>query len=117
MFLALAADPAVNRYGDPLPPGAVARIGSLRWRCESGFTGLTVLPDRRHAAFADGDQVGIINLDSGKIVRRISRPTKSGEHLQIMSLALAADGRTIAVGCDNYNVADRTIPTVWLTDL
>jgi WD40 repeat protein len=117
LLMTLAAEPAVDRYGDPLPPGAVARIGSPLFRNKSGFRCLTVLPDRRHAAFADGDKVAVIDLDSGKIIRRIARATNSHGELRIKSLTLSPDGRTIAVGCHYAGRVDRTVLKLWLGDL
>jgi hypothetical protein len=109
LLFALAADPATDRYGEPLPPGAVIRVGSPRFRNASGFRCLTVLPNRRHAAFADGDQVAIIELDSGKIVRHVARATASKAQLQVASLTLAPDGHTIAVGCRYQGLVDKAV--------
>src|SRR5262245_47178340 len=48
-----AAPPApADAFGDPLPRGAAARLGSLRWRANP--VGLAWSPDRKLIATADG---------------------------------------------------------------
>src|SRR5437762_588496 len=100
LTLTLAADPAVDRFGDPLPPAAVARLGTLRFRGDAATSHLTVLPDGRRAAFACDAAVVVMDLDTGQTVRRITRTVDGRECTnQVTALAVAADGHTIAVGC------------------
>ncbi|MBI3409898.1 MAG: WD40 repeat domain-containing protein [Planctomycetes bacterium] len=54
-------------HGDPLPQGAVARLGTLRWRRHEST--LIYSPDGRYLA-ATGKQPCLFDAASGKVVRR-----------------------------------------------
>lgn len=66
--------PRVDAYGDPLPPGAVARFGSVRWRAPETVTSLMFTPDGRFLigqlcgpsfviwSYPDGKRVGAFDL-------------------------------------------------------
>src|SRR5437868_7321759 len=69
-----AADPALDRYGDPLPPGAVARLGSL-YLDPRGARNFHFAPDGKtfHAAAA-GPAVVQWDAATGKLVRVFALP-------------------------------------------
>jgi WD40 repeat protein len=85
-------------YGDPMPPGAVARLGTLRWRLP--------LPDPHVSAFApDGKTFvtaspygGILVWDSarGAVVRQVA--ADDPHSLSNTCWAFSADTTTLAVG-------------------
>src|SRR3954471_16962200 len=60
--LALAAEP-------PLPAGAVARLGTTKYRTPAW--GLCVSPDGKRAALRVGDGIDVMNLDTGEVVARL----------------------------------------------
>jgi hypothetical protein len=49
--------PAHDFYGDPLPPEAVARQGTVRVRHDNMIAFAAFLPDGRHVVSASGDGV------------------------------------------------------------
>ena len=79
MVFILAADiqaepPAkVDAFGDPLPPGAIARLGTVRWRHADGASFVAFLPDGKTLLSAGGDAtVRIWDVATGKELRRFS---------------------------------------------
>lgn len=64
---------AVDRYGDPLPPGATTRLGSLRYR-HPGFAWkrIAFLPDNKSFAVGGASQqVRLWDARSGRLLREI----------------------------------------------
>src|SRR5262245_33671754 len=62
---------AVDLYGDPLPPGAVARLGTVRFRLASqhGIAGVAFLADNKTVLTAAGQEVQFWDVASGRLVR------------------------------------------------
>src|SRR5262249_15500122 len=60
----------LDRYGDAIPEGAVARFGTKRFRPGSDIYGVAYSPDGRFIATA-GQGVSIWEAATGKLVRRI----------------------------------------------
>src|SRR3989304_4365527 len=65
-LLAASAPAAQDRLGDPLPEGAIQRLGTTRMRWDSGIGDLCYLPDGR-GAFAVGGRIEIWDLAKGKL--------------------------------------------------
>src|SRR5262249_52425904 len=79
VLLALAAGPPVPRLdalGDRLPVGAVARLGSARYRHDRP-TGVALSPDGKLlAAFGQGG-VSLYDPATGKMLRRLKGPVEA----------------------------------------
>jgi WD40 repeat protein len=45
-----------DQAGDPLPPGALARMGTLRWRHSADITFVAFLPDGKSVITASEDR-------------------------------------------------------------
>ena len=60
----------VDRYGDPLPRGAVTRLGTVRYR--HGGTGTAVLPDGRTVvSVSQGNTIAFWDARTGRLLRTI----------------------------------------------
>jgi WD40 repeat protein len=88
---------------DPLPPGASARLGSLRWRGLFTATGsggtarITFTPDGRSvvALLRDGS-LAWFDADDGRVTRRLRGPRPFGE------FCLTPDGHTLLSADADY---------------
>lgn len=70
--------PRTDRYGDPLPAGVVARLGTERLKMIWGRF-LTFSPDgRRLAAQSPTQELRIWDVPSGKVLLRLPTPRSSG---------------------------------------
>lgn len=69
-----SAQARTDRHGDPLSPGALARLGTLRWRQPE--SSIAFSPDGRVVA-ATGKQPCLFEAATGKVVRRFDVPATS----------------------------------------
>jgi RNA polymerase sigma factor (sigma-70 family) len=89
-------------HGDPLPPGALVRLGTIRFRHPNGVSSLGFTPDAR--VFVTGCFDGAVRLwdmSSGRERQRLLRPPSWAELLsgrrsgkEIYSLSLSPDGQS-----------------------
>jgi WD40 repeat protein len=86
--------PPVDSLGDPLPTGALARLGTAR--LPNGISHLVLLPDGKTGAFGDGRDVRVFDVTTGKDLLRL---TLSDDDW-VAHVACSPDSRLIAaVGC------------------
>jgi WD40 repeat protein len=108
----LDASARTDQYGDPLPPGALLRLGTVRWRSCARFLAFT--PDGKTLVTGDvafhGDAIRCWDAATGKE----SGGFRVG-HL-LMAFALSPDGKTLALnsgedpkGIDLVSVPDGKI--------
>jgi WD40 repeat protein len=97
---AVAADPAPDQkprvatdaYGDPLPPGAIARLGTIRYRFPAA-NAIAYSPDSKTLAVACGSKiVHLVDAGSGKEIRRFATKEHVGR------VVFAPDGKTLVAG-------------------
>lgn len=95
--IVLAAEPtkpktAVDRFGDPLPEGAVARIGSNRLRHGSMVIGVAIAPDGQTLVSCGWDNlVRVWDLRTGRPLRALE-----GHKQPIYTVTFAPDGKVLA---------------------
>jgi RNA polymerase sigma factor (sigma-70 family) len=85
--------PRQDRLGDPLPPGAVARMGSSRFRqlTHMASLGLVVPPDGKTLLTTSEDTIRAWSLGTGKLLYQIR--TEFGPHYP----AFSPDGKRLAM--------------------
>src|SRR5436305_1353716 len=89
-----AAPPAVDQYGDPLPPGALARIGTSRLRHSSMVIGVCFAPDGKTLASCDWDNsVRLWDVATAKALAQFPNLGSS-----VASVHFSPDGKTLGAG-------------------
>lgn len=90
----------LDLYGDPLPSGAIARLGTVRFRTGAAVITFTYSPDGKLLACAGHDgQICIFEAVTGKLFRRID-----GHRALVSAIAFSADSRMLASGGDDLRV-------------
>jgi WD40 repeat protein len=94
--LALAV-PQLDHHGDPLPPGAVLRLGTVRFRVGSDriIYSHALSPDGKYLAAEDRDGIGLWDTETGRLARRLPWRTWQGTNPQF-GLAFSPDGKRLA---------------------
>jgi RNA polymerase sigma factor (sigma-70 family) len=81
-----------DRFGDPLPPGAVRRFGTLRFRC-SFIYDLAFTPDGKQliAGFG-GEPLSVFDAATGRRVREVGKVSPANPR----GFTLSPDGKRVA---------------------
>lgn len=93
-----------DRYGDPLPPGAINRLGTVRLRHGDWSAYVAFQPDGKGLVSAGNQAVHVWDVSRGVQLRKI----KTGQQ-QVVGFALSPDGRLAALaGYQSVSVWDLT---------
>lgn len=106
--------PRKDLFGDPLPDGAIARIGTRQLRSQGFVNVIAFSHDGRHIAY--GDEEGHVYISEWKTGKTIgSIDTKKGHERPVTELAFSIDDKTLAVsgfwlpGIRLFDVATRKL--------
>jgi RNA polymerase sigma factor (sigma-70 family) len=89
-----SAGRTTDRQGDPLPPGAVARLGTIRLRHGGAITCFTFGPRGKYLASGGHDRtVAVWDAATGREWARLT-----GHQSGVEAVAFSADGRLLASG-------------------
>jgi RNA polymerase sigma factor (sigma-70 family) len=95
---------AADLYGDALPEGALARLGTVRFRLGNGIYNMALAPDGRTAVTVGGNSVTQFwDVATGKLVRQIDYKDGGGGRV----VACSPDGKLVAT------VQDRAELYLW----
>jgi RNA polymerase sigma factor (sigma-70 family) len=90
--------PHTDRFGDTLPPDAVARLGTSRFWC--GTTGIQVAysQDGSKILVANWSSVFVFEATTGRRLRQVRPSGNAG----VNSMSLSPDGKLLAVGTNSH---------------
>jgi RNA polymerase sigma factor (sigma-70 family) len=87
-----------DRYGDPLPEHALARLGTVRFRHNGGVDAIALSPDGKTLFGGGARAVRAWDAATGKEQRRFDFDGHGEEEVEV--IALSPDGKTLAAcGC------------------
>jgi WD40 repeat protein len=101
------APPRLDAHGDPLPDGALLRIGTTRLRPGAVVTAMTFTPDGKKLVTATPSTgVQVWDVATGKSLHALANASRETVHI-----AIAADGSHVATCGDKGAVRVRQIAT------
>jgi WD40 repeat protein len=93
----------LDPLGDPLPPGAIMRLGTARWRRPWGVTRIGFSRDGQHVVTASGHTLSMLDTATGTEARQL-------DATNIMGLAVSHAGGVMATA-QNAHVEVRDLVT------
>src|SRR5262249_876377 len=99
---------AVDQFGDPLPPGALARIGTIRWRLDAYGADCMAFSKDGKILLTGNSHTGVTvwDMQTGRVLRRLpEEPDLRKAWLGYdTKVALSADGRTAAFALEDGTI-------------
>src|SRR5262249_29302067 len=94
------SQPAADLHGDPLPAGAVARLGTIRLRHDTTVVFAAFLPDgKRILSVSEDGAVCAWEFPSGKQTARFE--ALPGSTTTVLGATLSPDGKYLTAFCDD----------------
>jgi WD40 repeat protein len=98
--------PAKDLQGDPLPAGALARAGTVRWRTGSGINFAAFLDGKNVLSIGDDRIIRVWEYPSGKELRRFEKtPALGPDKLNAVRLVGRVRAGAVALSPDNKTLA------------
>src|SRR4051794_38650263 len=89
--------PRLDALGDPLPDGALYRVGTHRWRARSHFGPIAYAPGGKWIAVGGANEKAVLLFDA-RTGRQISVPIPPGvmgKYCRMLWLCFSPDGTTL----------------------
>ena len=87
-------------FGDPIPEGALVRMGSVRFRSDSSIACIVFAPDGKSVVTAGySNKVTFWDVATGKPARTITFAGSS-----VSAMQFSRDGKVLALACDNSTI-------------
>jgi WD40 repeat protein len=90
-------------YGDPLPRGALVRMGTIRFRHEDSVHSLCFSPDGKTVATSAGRLVRLWDVARRQEVRTFKIPQGKNEPVFIYGVTFSPNGKLLAAGSGGYS--------------
>jgi len=85
-------------YGDPLPAGATARLGTVRLRALQGVSQIAFVPGAKYLATTGVSALSVWDVDTGRVVRTISADDTHLGDVLFRGFAFTPDGKRLLSG-------------------
>jgi RNA polymerase sigma factor (sigma-70 family) len=93
--------PRTDLHGDPLPPNALARIGTVRWRHGGGLHILGFAADGKQLVTREYHPEAVVRFWDARSGQELNHLSEGGPNAASQPMALSPDGRILATARAN----------------